>query len=158
MFATASCLRSALRCIRASNTGAFVLDLAGSALRGRKGASTASTNCKALKRNFESKTGTGKDQALTFEDMGVDFVYVDEAHEFRKLDYATNRAVKGIDPNGSQRALDLYIKTRWLEQQNPGRSLVIVTHDARVFEFADRIAKMNDVHVERVVTSAKELR
>lgn len=40
----------------------------------------------------------------------------------------------------------------------PGRSLVIVTHDARVFEFADRIAKMNDGHVERVVTSAKELR
>ena len=39
----------------------------------------------------------------------------------------------------------------------PGRSLVIVTHDSRVFEFADRIAKMNDGRVERVVTSAKEL-
>jgi putative ABC transport system ATP-binding protein len=39
----------------------------------------------------------------------------------------------------------------------PDRALVIVTHDARVFAFADRIAKMNDGRIERVVTSAAEL-
>ncbi|HYF24426.1 MAG TPA: amino acid ABC transporter ATP-binding protein, partial [Baekduia sp.] len=33
-----------------------------------------------------------------------------------------------------------------------GRALVVVTHDARIFEFADRIAKMNDGRVEKVVT------
>ena len=38
-----------------------------------------------------------------------------------------------------------------------GRSLIVVTHDARIFEFADRIAKMNDGRVEKVVTSAKEM-
>ena len=38
-----------------------------------------------------------------------------------------------------------------------GRALVVVTHDARIFEFADRIAKMNDGRVEKVVTSAKEM-
>jgi ABC-type sulfate/molybdate transport systems ATPase subunit len=32
-----------------------------------------------------------------------------------------------------------------------------VTHDARIFEFADRIAKMNDGRVEKIVTSAKEI-
>jgi putative ABC transport system ATP-binding protein len=37
------------------------------------------------------------------------------------------------------------------------RSLIIVTHDARIFEFADRIAQMNDGQVTRVVGSAKEL-
>jgi putative ABC transport system ATP-binding protein len=37
------------------------------------------------------------------------------------------------------------------------RSLIVVTHDARIFEFADRIARMNDGRVERVVGSAKEL-
>jgi putative ABC transport system ATP-binding protein len=37
------------------------------------------------------------------------------------------------------------------------RALVIVTHDARIFGFADRIAQMDDGHVERVVDSAKEL-
>ncbi len=38
-----------------------------------------------------------------------------------------------------------------------GRALVIVTHDARIFSFGDRIAKMNDGHVEKVVRSANEL-
>ena len=38
-----------------------------------------------------------------------------------------------------------------------GRSLVVVTHDARIFEFGDRIAKMNDGRIERIVTSPKEL-
>jgi len=38
-----------------------------------------------------------------------------------------------------------------------GRALVVVTHDARIFEFADRIAKMDDGRVERVVHSAAEL-
>ena len=38
-----------------------------------------------------------------------------------------------------------------------GRSLVIVTHDARIFEFADRIAQMDDGAVQRVVNSPEEL-
>ncbi|HZN69772.1 MAG TPA: ABC transporter ATP-binding protein [Tepidisphaeraceae bacterium] len=38
-----------------------------------------------------------------------------------------------------------------------GRCLIVVTHDARIFEFADRIARMNDGRVEKVVTSASEL-
>ena len=37
------------------------------------------------------------------------------------------------------------------------RSLIVVTHDARIFGFADRIAKMNDGRVEKVVTSAAQL-
>ncbi|HUK80994.1 MAG TPA: ABC transporter ATP-binding protein [Verrucomicrobiae bacterium] len=38
-----------------------------------------------------------------------------------------------------------------------GRGLIVVTHDARIFEFADRIAKLDDGHVERVVNSPAEL-
>jgi putative ABC transport system ATP-binding protein len=37
------------------------------------------------------------------------------------------------------------------------RSLIVVTHDARIFDFADRIAQMNDGRVEKVVESAREL-
>jgi putative ABC transport system ATP-binding protein len=39
-----------------------------------------------------------------------------------------------------------------------GRALVIVTHDARIFEFADRIAQMDDGHVINVAASPKELK
>ena len=38
-----------------------------------------------------------------------------------------------------------------------GRALMIVTHDSRIFEFADRMAQMNDGHIERVVAPSKEL-
>ncbi|HEX5362393.1 MAG TPA: PLxRFG domain-containing protein [Fluviicoccus sp.] len=66
-----------------------------------------------------------KDQVLTFEELGVDKLYVDEFHEFRKLDFATNQGnVKGVDPNGSQRALDLFMKVEYLRGKKPGRALV----------------------------------
>jgi N12 class adenine-specific DNA methylase len=55
-------------------------------------------------------------------------VTVDEAHLFRKLDFATRRGnIKGIDPNGSMRSMDLYMKTRYLEQRKPGRSHVLAS-------------------------------
>lgn len=106
----------------------------------------------ALKRNFEAKTGSGKDQAVTFEEMGVDYVFVDEAHLFRKLDFATNRSVKGIDPKGSQRALDLYIKTRWLETQRPGRSLTLASGTPitnTMAEIYTVMRYMNEAELER---------
>jgi N12 class adenine-specific DNA methylase len=79
-----------------------------------------------LERRLEGKQGKDKkDQVLTFEELGVDKLYVDEFHEFRKLDFATNQGnVKGIDPAGSQRSLDLYMKVEYLRGKKPGRSLV----------------------------------
>ena len=69
----------------------------------------------------------GKDKNARFDELGVDFLYVDEAHEFRKLDFATTRQVKGIDPMGSARAFDLYMKSRYLEEKTPGRSMVLAS-------------------------------
>ena len=55
-------------------------------------------------------------------------VLVDEAQEFRKLSFATNMStLKGIDPNGSQRAWDLYVKSRFVETKNPGRALILAS-------------------------------
>lgn len=67
----------------------------------------------------------GRDDMLTIEELGIDQLLVDEAHEFRKLSFATNRTtLKGVDPNGSQRAWDLLVKTRFIDQKNPGRALI----------------------------------
>lgn len=69
-----------------------------------------------------------KDQTFTFEETGIDFLFVDEAHLFRKLDFATSRGdVKGIDPKGSMASLDLFMKTRYLEERRPGRSHVLAS-------------------------------
>ena len=80
----------------------------------------------ALERRLSGKTDQSKkDKALTFEELGVDRLYVDEFHEFRKLDFPTNRGnVKGIDPTGSQRSMDLHMKIQYLESKNANRSVV----------------------------------
>ncbi|NTF91676.1 DEAD/DEAH box helicase family protein [Agrobacterium rhizogenes] len=71
---------------------------------------------------------TRKDDLLTIAEIGVDQIIVDEAQEFRKLSFATNMStLKGIDPNGSQRAWDLYVKSQFLETKNPGRALVLAS-------------------------------
>ncbi|AAK91062.1 MULTISPECIES: lactate dehydrogenase [Agrobacterium] len=71
---------------------------------------------------------TRKDDLLTIAEIGVDQIIVDEAQEFRKLSFATNMStLKGVDPNGSQRAWDLYVKSRFIETINPGRALVLAS-------------------------------
>lgn len=82
--------------------------------------------------NMEQKleaamASTGKDTNVRFDELGVDMLYVDEAHEFRKLDFTTSRQVKGISPQGSARSFDLFMKARYLEQKKPGRSLVLAS-------------------------------
>src|SRR5208282_868338 len=67
-----------------------------------------------------------KDDMLTLAEIGVDQMIVDEAQEFRKLSFGTNQTtLKGVDPDGSQRAWDLYVKTRYIDAtRNPGRALI----------------------------------
>ncbi|MCT4475450.1 DEAD/DEAH box helicase family protein, partial [Bosea spartocytisi] len=80
-----------------------------------------------LKERLEALV-TRKDDLLTIAEIGVDQIIVDEAQEFRKLSFATNMStLKGVDPNGSQRAWDLYVKSRFIETKNPGRALVLAS-------------------------------
>jgi N12 class adenine-specific DNA methylase len=62
------------------------------------------------------------DIGITLEDMGVDYLAVDEAHEFKNLEYATSseRVVGMNDPKGSQRAFDLYVKVRGIQERQGG--------------------------------------
>ncbi|RWI57148.1 MAG: lactate dehydrogenase [Mesorhizobium sp.] len=80
-----------------------------------------------LQERLES-LATRKDDLLTIAEIGADQIIVDEAQEFRKLSFATNMStLKGVDPNGSQRAWDLYVKSRFIETKNPGRALILAS-------------------------------
>ena len=63
-----------------------------------------------------------KDRLLTFEQMGIDDLTVDEAHEFKNLFYSTRlKDVKGMgNQSGSQKAFDLYNKVRVLRESPTG--------------------------------------
>ena len=84
-----------------------------------------------MKEKLEAKLeglATHKDDMLTIAEIGVDQLIVDEAQEFRKLSFATNMTnLKGVQPDGSQRAWDLYVKTRFIDTINPGRALVMAS-------------------------------
>jgi hypothetical protein len=68
------------------------------------------------------------DDMVTLEEIGIDQIIVDEAQEFRKLSFATNQVnLKGVDPDGSQRAWDLFVKARYLDRQRPGRALILAS-------------------------------
>jgi N12 class adenine-specific DNA methylase len=66
-----------------------------------------------------------KDKTVYFDDLGIDRLIVDEAHNYRKLSFETElRNLRGVDPEGSQRAMDLLMKVRYLNSINPGRAIV----------------------------------
>lgn len=71
-------------------------------------------------------SGGKKDDAVSFDELGVDGLFVDEAHLFKNLFYYSQmRNVTGLgNPNGSGRAFDLFVKTRYLDQQYSGKALI----------------------------------
>ena len=84
-----------------------------------------------MKEKLQAKLeglATRKDDMLTIAEIGVDQLIVDEAQEFRKLTFATNMTnLKGVQADGSQRAWDLYVKSRFIDTINPGRALVMAS-------------------------------
>ena len=66
---------------------------------------------------------------IIFEDLGVDSLFVDEAHNFKNLFYTTHMTnIAGLgNKNGSARAFDLYTKVRYLQGLNGGRGIVFAT-------------------------------
>ncbi|ENM5902995.1 PLxRFG domain-containing protein [Vibrio mimicus] len=70
-----------------------------------------------IKEKEEALSKNADQIGFTFGDLGVDYLVVDEAHEFKNLTYATrtDRVVGMNDPKGSEKALDLLIKTRSIQ-------------------------------------------
>ena len=97
-------------------------------LRSDDGDRTTRKRIEAIKERLSDRLESIKgrrDDMVTIEEIGINQVIVDEAQEFRKLSFATNRVnLKGVDPEGSQRAWDLFVKSRFIDQKNPRRALI----------------------------------
>jgi N12 class adenine-specific DNA methylase len=69
-----------------------------------------------------------KDDGLVFDELGADQVFIDEAHYFKNLETPTKmERVAGIQTGGSERAFDLYMKARYLDEQHPGHGMIFAT-------------------------------
>ena len=85
---------------------------------------------KSLQAKIDKLTDKAKDEDnIDFEQLGVDSLFIDEAHNFKNLFYTTSMTnVSGLgNKDGSKRAFDLYTKVRYLQQLNGGRGIVFAT-------------------------------
>src|SRR6202040_2639367 len=69
-----------------------------------------------------------KDDGIVFDEIGVDHVFIDEAHYFKNLETPTKmERVAGIQTGGSERAFDVYMKARYLDEQHAGHGVTFAT-------------------------------
>ena len=86
--------------------------------------SRKSLEARMAKLNDQSR----KDDVITFEELGVDKLFVDEAHGFKNLFLATKmRNVAGIGQSEAQKSSDMFAKCRYLDEITGGRGVVFAT-------------------------------
>ena len=71
---------------------------------------------------------TRKDDLVTFEELGVDRIFVDEAHFYKNLAaFSKMRNVGGISQTEAQKSSDLYMKCRYLDEITGGKGIIFAT-------------------------------
>lgn len=82
----------------------------------------------SIKAKVEKTLDRRTDEVLTFEQMGIDALFIDEAHNYKKIGFASKMSnVKGIDTSASQRANSLLLKAQYVQEKNGGRNVILAT-------------------------------
>lgn len=85
-------------------------------------------NKKALSNKIKRLSIRNQDNFLTFEELGVDFLFVDEAHNYKNIAPATSLGrIKGINSQTSKRAMDMLMKIRLLQNKYDFGHVVFAT-------------------------------
>ncbi|MBR5573724.1 MAG: DEAD/DEAH box helicase family protein [Paludibacteraceae bacterium] len=110
---------------------ALELSLSGEEKSSKKGGKRVKDQAKkqesALVRETQ-KLDRRTDDVLTFEQMGVDALFIDEAHNYKKIGFTTKmQNVKGVDTGYSERANSLYLKVSYVQEKNGGRNVILAT-------------------------------
>ena len=79
-------------------------------------------------RRLLEKADKSEDQALNWEDLGVDALFVDEAHVFKNLYFFSKvDNIRGLSRSNSDRALNMYVKVKEINESSNYRNLVFAT-------------------------------
>lgn len=83
---------------------------------------------KSIEDKLNKLEAKNKDNTVYFEELGIDKLFVDEAHEFKNLMSVTKlQNVSGISSRASQRATELFMKCRYLDEKTGGKGVVFAT-------------------------------
>jgi N12 class adenine-specific DNA methylase/SAM-dependent methyltransferase/TolA-binding protein len=96
-----------------------------------------------------------KDDTLTFEELGVDRLFVDEAHYFKNLFYVSKMTrIAGLPATASQRAFDMFLKVLHVQRMNSGGGIVFATGTP----IANSVAEMFTMQRYLQLTALKALK
>ena len=93
--------------------------------RGTRFEKSLITKKKNLEEKLKKILEAPRDDSTTFETMGVDALFVDEAHNFKKVGFATTQSISGVDSSTNVLTTDLYMKENWLRDR--GGRIVLAT-------------------------------
>ena len=83
---------------------------------------------KNLKKKLDKLLDMPHDNTVTFEEMGIDKLIIDEAHEFKNLFTPTKlQGISGISTSSSQKSTDLFMKCQYLDEKTNGKGIVMAT-------------------------------
>ena len=84
---------------------------------------------KNLKKRLEKLNDDArKDDVITFEELGIDHLFVDESHNFKNLFlYTKMRNVAGLSQTDAQKSSDLYMKCQYLNEITGGKGITFAT-------------------------------
>ena len=83
---------------------------------------------KGLEAKLKKLLDTPKDDVVTFEELGIDRLFVDEAHHFKNLFYQTKmQNVAGLSSAEAQKSSDMYMKCRYLDELTGSKGVVFAT-------------------------------
>jgi N12 class adenine-specific DNA methylase len=82
----------------------------------------------ALVNQLDKIIDKPKDEVLTFEETGIDFIAIDEAHSFKALPvYTTMNGIKGVPTSRSDRATNMHMRTEYLREKHGEGRLMMAT-------------------------------
>ena len=99
-------------------------------IRRKKKTPTVKQRIKSLEEEIKKldETYLENDNAIYFEDLGINTLFVDEAHNYKNLSVQTKiMRVNGITSTGSKKCDDMYLKVRCVQQNNNGRGVIFAT-------------------------------
>lgn len=76
---------------------------------------------------LQALRGGGNKEWIDFEDLGVDMLFIDEAHQYKNLAIATTISVPGVDVAAAQKCEDLFDKCEYLRETGHGSNIVFAT-------------------------------
>lgn len=104
-----------------------------SELKAQKGERFSIKQLERTKKSLKEKLNklndqSRKDDVVTFEELGVDRIFIDEAHYYKNLaSFSKMRNVGGISQTEAQKSSDLYMKCRYLDELTEGRGVIFAT-------------------------------